>query len=83
MRPQIRPAHFLVLLTLAIAVMPTRLPAQYPQPGPDRVVAIKAGRLVDPEKGTTETNQTILVRGKKRGIPRSARNDGIIFLRSL
>ncbi len=39
--------------------------AQYPQPGPDRVYAIKAGKLVDPEKGTTETNQIILVRGKK------------------
>ena len=41
------------------------LAAQYPQPGPDRVYAIKAGKLVDPEKGTTETNQIILVRGKK------------------
>ena len=34
-------------------------------PGPERVYAIKAGKLVDPEKGTTETNQIILVRGKK------------------
>ena len=39
--------------------------AQYPASGPDRVYAIKAGKLVDPEKGTTETNQIILVRGKK------------------
>ena len=39
--------------------------AQYPQPGPERVYAIKAGKLVDPEKGTTETNQIIVVRGKK------------------
>jgi imidazolonepropionase-like amidohydrolase len=30
-----------------------------------RVYAIKAGKLVDPEKGTTETNQIIVVRGKK------------------
>jgi imidazolonepropionase-like amidohydrolase len=41
-----------------------QLLAQYPQPGPARVYAIKAGKLVDPEKGTTETNQIILVRGK-------------------
>jgi imidazolonepropionase-like amidohydrolase len=39
--------------------------AQYPQPGPPRVIAIKAGKLVDPEKGTTSTNQIILVRGKQ------------------
>jgi imidazolonepropionase-like amidohydrolase len=43
----------------------TSLMAQYPLPQPDRVYAIKAGKLVDPEKGTTETNQIILVRGKK------------------
>ncbi|HEX3371429.1 MAG TPA: amidohydrolase family protein [Candidatus Acidoferrales bacterium] len=42
-----------------------RLFAQYPQPGPPKVYAIKAGKLIDPEKGSTETNQIILVRGKK------------------
>jgi imidazolonepropionase-like amidohydrolase len=41
-----------------------KLAAQYPQAGPTQTVAIKAGKLVDPEKGTTETNQIILVRGK-------------------
>jgi imidazolonepropionase-like amidohydrolase len=55
---------FLVLFILMLAVTP-QLAAQYPQPGPDRVYAIKAGKLVDPEKGSTETNQIILVRGKK------------------
>ena len=42
-----------------------RLAAQYPQPGTKRVYAIKAGKLVDPEKGATQSNQIILVRGKK------------------
>jgi imidazolonepropionase-like amidohydrolase len=50
---------------LLLASVPSRLPAQYPLPGPERIYAIKAGKLVDPEKGTTETNQIILVRGKK------------------
>jgi imidazolonepropionase-like amidohydrolase len=48
---------------LSIATPP--LAAQYAQPAPNRVYAIKAGKLVDPEKGSTETNQVILVRGKR------------------
>ena len=58
----------LCLLFLSIVLLAVTMPtvaAQYPQPGPDRVYAIKAGKLVDPEKGTTETNQIILVRGKR------------------
>jgi imidazolonepropionase-like amidohydrolase len=65
MRPHIKTVCF---LTIAIVFLPSaaaRLSAQYPQPGPEHVYAIKAGKLVDPEKGTTETNQIILVRGKK------------------
>jgi imidazolonepropionase-like amidohydrolase len=65
MRPHIKSVCF---LTIAIFFLPTaaaRLLAQYPQPGPERVYAIKAGKLVDPEKGSTETNQIILVRGRK------------------
>ena len=60
-----------VLLTLASVfifaffVATSRLAAQYPVAGPERVYAIKAGKLVDPEKGTTESNQIIIVRGKK------------------
>jgi len=42
-----------------------RTAAQNPQPGASRVIAIKAGKLVDPEKGTTAENQIILVRGRK------------------
>jgi len=54
---------FSVIIGLAAAS--PNVAAQYPQPGPDHVYAIKAGKLVDPEKGSTETNQIILVRGKK------------------
>ena len=64
MRPQIKLLCFLALSIFALAIVAARVEAQYPQPGPLQVVAIKAGKLVDPEKGTTETNQIILVRGK-------------------
>src|SRR3984957_6492665 len=65
MRPQFKSAYFLLSTFLFLLIAAARLAAQYPQAGPERVYAIKAGKLVDPEKGTTETNQTILVRGKK------------------
>src|SRR6266404_5087358 len=65
MRPQIKSVHFVIFAILLLAIVTTRLAAQYPEPGPSRVYAIKAGKLVDPERGTTETNQIILVRGKK------------------
>src|ERR1700674_4629260 len=48
-----------------LAVTTPKTAAQYPQPGPPRVIAIKAGKRIDPEKGTTENNQIILVRGKR------------------
>ncbi len=56
-----------LILFVTIVPVTSRLShaAQYPPPAPERVYAIKAGKLVDPEKGTTETNQIILVRGKK------------------
>src|ERR1700681_4381362 len=65
MRPQIKLLFLLALSIITLAIVSARVDAQYPQPGPVQVVAIKAGKLVDPEKGTTETNQIILVRGKK------------------
>lgn len=64
MRPHIKSVCFLALSALFLATFAMRLGAQYPQPGPLQLIAIKAGKLVDPEKGTTETNQIILVRGK-------------------
>src|SRR5258708_33793758 len=65
MRPQTKINLIFVLIVCVLAAAPLRLAAQYPQPGPERVYVIKAGKLVDPEKGATETNQIILVRGKK------------------
>jgi imidazolonepropionase-like amidohydrolase len=58
----------LCVLALSIVLLTATTPrtaAQNPQPGPPRVIAIKAGKLVDPEKGTTAANQIILVRGRK------------------
>ena len=65
MRPQIRWACFLMIAIYFVHRRGAGPAAQYPQTGPERVYAIKAGKLVDPEKGATETNQIILVRGKK------------------
>jgi imidazolonepropionase-like amidohydrolase len=65
MRARIILHCFLTLSFVLIADMTLRTAAQYPQPGPPNVIAIKAGKLVDPEKGTTAANQIILVRGKK------------------
>jgi imidazolonepropionase-like amidohydrolase len=55
----------LVQFAFFLALSTPKLAAQYPQAGPARVYAIKAGKLVDPEKGETQTNQIILVRGTK------------------
>ncbi len=58
----------LCVLALSIVLLTAATPrtaAQNPQPGASRVIAIKAGKLVDPEKGTTAENQIILVRGRK------------------
>ncbi len=64
MRPHIKLVCLLALSALLLVTVATKLAAQYPQPGPIQTFAIKAGKLVDPEKGTTETNQIILVQGK-------------------
>src|SRR5580658_6410998 len=63
MRRKIKSACLLIVSASFFLTAAPKLAAQYPVPGPDRVYAIKAGKLVDPEKGTTETNQIILVRG--------------------
>src|ERR1700674_4253843 len=55
----------LALCIILLAVTTPKTAAQSAQPGPSRVIAIKAGKLVDPEKGTTAANQIILVRGRK------------------
>jgi imidazolonepropionase-like amidohydrolase len=48
----------LVVCALSVAAQPR--PAA-PPPPPGRVLAVKAGRLVDPDAGTAASNQTILV----------------------
>ena len=61
-------AVLLFLLSLSIVLLAARTPqtaAQSSQPGASGVMAIKAGKLVDPEKGTTAANQIILIRGRK------------------
>jgi len=61
-------AILLCILALSIVLLAITTPktaAQSAQLGPPRVIAIKAGKLVDPEKGTTMANQIILVRGRK------------------
>jgi imidazolonepropionase-like amidohydrolase len=55
----------LALSIVLLAVAAPKMAAQSPQSAPSRVIAIKAGKLVDPEKGTTAANQIILVRGRK------------------
>jgi imidazolonepropionase-like amidohydrolase len=61
-------AVLLFLLSLSIVLLAARTPqtaAQSSGPGASGVMAIKAGKLVDPEKGTTAANQIILIRGRK------------------
>jgi imidazolonepropionase-like amidohydrolase len=61
-------AVLLFLLSLSIVLLAAATPqtaAQSSQPGASGVMAIKAGKLVDPEKGTTAANQIILIRGRK------------------
>jgi imidazolonepropionase-like amidohydrolase len=65
MRPKTKWVFSLTLSLISLAMISTNLAAQYPQSGPERIYAIKAGKLVDVEKGTTDTNQIILVRGKR------------------
>jgi imidazolonepropionase-like amidohydrolase len=56
-----------VFATMLVACAAQAASAQ-PQPpaaGPQRVVAIRAGRLVDPETGSLASNQVILVQGER------------------
>ena len=64
MRPRVLLFFILTLSLVLLAATAPRTAAQYPQREPSRLIAIKAGKLVDPEQGTTATNQIILVRGK-------------------
>src|SRR5262245_9338710 len=50
-------------LVLSLVLLLAFAPASAGQDG--EVTAIRAGRLIDPEKGTSEANQTILIAGGK------------------
>ena len=54
----------IVLAVVLSAVSSVAVHAQTPA-APQKVTAIRAGRLVDPETGTASTNQIILVRGER------------------
>jgi imidazolonepropionase-like amidohydrolase len=51
------------MLCLLLAVLFAVVAEAQSQPAP--ITAIKAGRLIDPETGTTATNQVILIEGEK------------------
>ena len=51
--------HSITRAVVPLMLTAPSLPAQGAQPGP--VTAIRAGRVIDPETGTTATNQVILV----------------------
>ena len=55
---------FAVLATLFVSLMLSPGPSMAQTP-PDPVIAIKAGRLIDPETGTVATGQVILIEGEK------------------
>jgi len=54
----------LVLSSLGIAP-PASAQSQPAPAAPQKIVAVRAGRLVDPESGTVSTNQVILVEGER------------------
>jgi len=64
MRARILFFCFLTLPILLLAAGAPRSAAQYSHPATPDYIAIKAGKLVDPEKGVTASNQIILVHGR-------------------
>ena len=56
-----------LIATVFVAAVGVCVDAQRgaPPPGPQRLTAVRAGRLVDPETGTTTTNQIVLVEGER------------------
>ncbi len=64
MRARVVLFFLLAIFIVSFAAPTPKTAAQYPQPGPAKVYAIEAGKLLDAEKGTTTNNQIIIVRGK-------------------
>ena len=58
--------RWLLAVMFAATAVPSALAQPQPPPaGPQKVVAVRAGRLVDPETGTVATNQIIVVEGER------------------
>jgi imidazolonepropionase-like amidohydrolase len=55
----------LIIVTLTIDLGGARAQPQAPSAAPQKVVAVRAGRLIDPEQGTIATNQVIVVEGER------------------
>jgi imidazolonepropionase-like amidohydrolase len=53
------------ILQSILSGTPVRAQPQATPPAPQKIVAVKAGRLVDPESGTVATNQVIVVEGER------------------
>jgi imidazolonepropionase-like amidohydrolase len=64
MRARVILLCFLTIPVLLLAETAPKFAAQYPQTEPARYIAIKAGKLLDTEKGTSASNQIILVHGR-------------------
>jgi imidazolonepropionase-like amidohydrolase len=54
-----------IILVLIVQVEAVGAQPQATPPAPPKIVAVKAGRLVDPESGAVATNQIILVEGER------------------
>src|SRR5262245_56008179 len=53
------------VLTLAVVALDAQGRGGQPPAGPQKVTAIRAGRVIDPETGNAAANQIILVEGER------------------
>src|SRR3989442_3884551 len=53
------------LAVIAASLMIFAPPAWMQQPQPGRVIAVKAGRLIDVKEGVARENQTIIIEGER------------------
>lgn len=55
-----------IIATALVVVAGVAIPAQVPGPAtPQKVTAVRAGRLIDPETGVAAANQVILIEGER------------------
>ena len=60
MRTWLLAATFVITVVSSVAAQPQPAPS-----GAQKVVAVRAGRLVDPDSGTVATNQIIVIEGER------------------